>query len=160
MGEVLEISVLSPEKETLGKVINFIYEYSGCSKDSIEIKVMDNWQYEGEIKLSDESQLYDLIDTKIIRIQGPCYLGFAGVTSERIGDNYQFDVWMNPNPADEFDNAEYVSFKKAARKLLESVRVLVAFIGKEMLIDYTKGIDHAVKSAIGADIVIIPGKNS
>ena len=54
MGEVIEINMLSPEKETLGKVINFIYEYSGCSKDSIEIKVMDNWQYEGEIKLSDE----------------------------------------------------------------------------------------------------------
>lgn len=46
MGEVLEISMLSSDKGTLNKLINFIYEYSGCSKDSIEIKVMDNWQYE------------------------------------------------------------------------------------------------------------------
>ena len=117
MGEVIEINLLSPDKGTLDKLINFLYEYVGCSKDSIEIKVMDNWQYEGEVKLSDESQLYDLIDTKIIRIQGPCYLGFAGVTSERIGDNYQFDVWMNPNPADEFDNAEFESFKKEAEQV-------------------------------------------
>ena len=158
MGEVLEISMLSSDKGILNKLINFVYEYAGCSKDSIEIKVMDNWQYEGEVKLSDESQLYDLIDTKIIRIQGPCYLGFAGVTSEKIGNNYQFDVWMNPNPADEFDNAEFESFKKAALKLIESMRVLVAFIGKEMMIDYTNGIDRAVKSATGADIVIIPDK--
>ena len=158
MGEVLEISMLSSDKGILNKLINFVYEYAGCSKDSIEIKVMDNWQYEGEVKLSDESQLYDLIDTKIIRIQGPCYLGFAGVTSEKIGNNYQFDVWMNPNPADEFDNAEFESFKKAAVILIESMRVLVAFIGKEMMIDYTNGIDRAVKSATGADIVIIPDK--
>ncbi len=48
------------------------------------------------------------------------------------------------------------TFKNEASELVESTITLEAFIGKEMIIDYSKGISKAIETAHGADRVLRP----
>ncbi|MBQ9535664.1 MAG: hypothetical protein IJU78_07470 [Clostridia bacterium] len=155
MGECIEISILSTTTEPVGAMLRFL---KGCLKNpeaEESFAVMDNWEYENQTAVDSLAEAMENAEGKIIFAEAGDENVRIGVFAEHGAESCIIDGWINPQTA--FSDEAYEALACEAVKLLRDMKsVLACAVGREMYVDYGKGIAEAVREAHGADLWLLP----
>lgn len=154
MEEVVEISAVSKNYEFFADVLAFLERYLEKRDRVKKISVMDNWLYENCSQVEQISEIEEYIESKIVVIEETAANGQIGVSIEKYGNYYILEGWINKSQG--IVRAEYESIIDSLVKRFQKTKEIVACgIGREIMVNYGKGIGAAIIDAHNIDLWLI-----
>lgn len=138
---------------------NVIQELIALDISDINIKVIDNWQYENETQINKLDDIEEYVNNgKIVVIEGKHKDLNCGCNISKIADDcYEFDVWV-PTKIDNYLDNECVSEQndyiydmvvELLKKCIEPHELIFCVSGIEMCVEYNNNLNEILNNSSG-----------
>lgn len=157
MGEVVEINIVSCKKCPISDLLQFVLLQMGEKVVKKTIEIMDNWQYENVFEITNEEEIEQFIDNKIICITEIRSIGQAGINIEVLNNCYIYCIWFNSKKY--FSDSEYIILINNfieyifSGKIFENISICA--IGKEVRFEYLADRKKIISTAHNIDVWIL-----
>ncbi|WP_252250327.1 hypothetical protein [Clostridium sp. ZBS13] len=166
MAAVMEINILSEKFIEVKELFDILNGKFNLEMKVNNAEVMDNWEYENIIKLSNQDNISEYIkNNKIVNFELSIYNKCsAGCQVEKIDDVYLMCLWIDTLHLEYLDshmiNEEnekiYESITNEVIKSIDKYKIIITSIGIETMFVYDKDVNKIINKSASVIKWIVP----